>query len=116
MLLGSCQLLPDDIIKGAASIQPGLSSNSNRLDNIYHKSEKGLTRKVDSFTNEEKTFFIKTNINEVYPETILIYRDKDGPSDQRTSRITELSKRYERVLFLSYFLYTTISEEDYFIP
>ena len=74
-------------------MQSGFSSPANRLDNIYHKSEKGLKRKVDSFTNEEKTFFIKTNINEVYPESILIYRDTDGPSDQRTSRITDLSKR-----------------------
>ena len=91
--MGICQLLPEDITRGASSKQSGFPSNINRLDNIYHKSEKGLTTKVDSFTNEDKTFFVKTNINEVYPETILIYRDKDGPSDQRTSRITDLSKR-----------------------
>ena len=77
VLLGICQLRPDD----------------NQLDNVF-TMEKGLRRKVDSFTNEDKSYFIKTNINEIYPETILIYRDKNGPPDQRGSRIMELSKRY----------------------
>ena len=92
VLLGLCQLIPDDMLKGAGSNQQANASNSNRLDNIY-TTEKGMRRKVDSFTNEEKSYFIKTNINEVYPETILIYRDKNGPTDQRGSRITDLSKR-----------------------
>jgi len=76
VLLGICQLRPDD----------------NQLHNVF-TMEKGLRRKVDSFTNEDKLYFIKTNINEIYPETILIYRDKNGPSDQRGSRVMELSKR-----------------------
>ena len=78
VLLGLCQLKPGD---------------NKLLDNTF-AMEKGLRRKVDSFTNEDKLYFIKTNINEIYPETILIYRDKNGPSDQRGSRVMELSKRY----------------------
>ena len=89
VLLGICQLLPDS---SPVEDAPFPTNISNRLENIY-TLEKGLRRKVDSFTNEEKTFFVKTNRNEVYPETILIYRDKNGPSDQRSPRIVELSKR-----------------------
>ena len=92
VLLGICQLIPEDILEGAASKSTGIPPSSNRLDNMF-TSEKGLRRKVDSFTNEAKSVFMKTNINEIYPESILIYRDKNGPSDQRGSRITELSKR-----------------------
>ena len=33
---------------------------------------------IDTFCNEDKTVFIKTHINEVYPEQVLIYRDKTG--------------------------------------
>lgn len=33
---------------------------------------------IDTFTNEDKTIFIKTNLNEVYPEQVLVYRDKTG--------------------------------------
>ena len=82
---------------GAASNQTCYPSNANQLSNIY--TSDGSKRRVDSFTNEEKTYFLKTHVNEIYPETILIYRDKDGPSDQRTSRITELSKRYIKLKF-----------------
>ena len=91
-LLGICQLIPEDLVGGAISRQPMEAFNKNRLDNVY-TPDKGFRRKVDSFTTEDKSFFLKTNGNEIYPETVLIYRDKSGPSDKRTSRITELSKR-----------------------
>ena len=91
-LLGICQLIPEDLVGGAISRQSMEASNRNRLDNVY-TPDKGFRRKVDSFTTEDKSFFLKTNGNEIYPETVLIYRDKSGPSDKRTSRITELSKR-----------------------
>ena len=91
-LLGICQLIPEDLDGGAMSRQPMEAFNKNRLDNVY-TPDKGFRRKVDSFTTEDKSFFLKTNGNEIYPETVLIYRDKSGPSDKRTSRITELSKR-----------------------
>ena len=79
-------------MEDSESNQQVTQSNSNKLDNVF-TIEKGLRKKVDSFTNEDKSYFIKTNINEVYPETILIYRDKNGPPDQRGSRIMDLSKR-----------------------
>ena len=91
-LLGICQLIPDDLVGGATSRQPMEAFNKNRLDNVY-TPDKNFRRKVDSFTTEDKSFFLKMNGNEIYPETVLIYRDKSGPSDKRTSRITELSKR-----------------------
>ena len=91
-LLGICQLIPEDHVFGAISRQPMEAFNKNRLDNVY-TPDKNFRRKVDSFTTEDKSFFLKTNGNEIYPETVLIYRDKSGPSDKRTSRITELSKR-----------------------
>ena len=33
---------------------------------------------IDTFTNEDKTVFIKTHINDIYPEQVLVYRDKSG--------------------------------------
>ena len=99
VLLCICQLLPEDAwAMGAASKQSCFPSNANRLSNIY--TNDGSKRKVDSFTNVDKTYFVKTHVNEIYPETILIYRDKEGPADQRTSRITELSKRYINKSFI----------------
>ena len=90
VLLGVCQLLPEDMVN-AVSNESCSTSNANRLSNVY--TNDGKKQKVDSFTNPEKSYFIKTHVNEIYPETILIYRDKEGSSDRRTSRITELSKR-----------------------
>lgn len=45
---------------------------------------------IDTFTNEDKTIFIKTNLNEVYPEQVLVYRDKTGGPDSRTSRLQDV--------------------------
>ena len=91
VLLGVCQLLPEDMAT-AASNELCSTSNANRLSNVF--TNDATKQRVDSFTNPEKSYFIKTHVNEVYPESILIYRDKEGPSDRRSSRITELSKRY----------------------
>ncbi|TRY77991.1 hypothetical protein TCAL_11891 [Tigriopus californicus] len=45
---------------------------------------------IDTFCNEDKTIFIKNNFNEVYPEQVLVYRDKRGGADSRTSRLTDV--------------------------
>lgn len=41
---------------------------------------------IDTIVNDEKKIFIKSQINEVYPEQVLIYRDLSGDADNRTSR------------------------------
>ena len=81
VMVGVCHLLPEE--EGAAS-RP-LKVRLNSVKNSQGK-------RVDSFTNEEKTFFIKTLMTETYPEAVLIYRDKSGSSDSRTSRITDVVK------------------------
>ena len=91
VLLSICQLFPDDMM-GAAS-----QSMANRLSNTYTNDGKF---KVDSFTNEEKSYFIKTHVNELYPDTIIIYRDLNGPSDLRTSRIADMANRYKSISVL----------------
>merc|ERR1712150_459914 len=57
-LLGICQLIPEDLVGGAIARQPLEAFNKNRLDNVY-TPDKGFRRKVDSFTTEDKSFFLK---------------------------------------------------------
>eukprot|EP00095_Tigriopus_kingsejongensis_P008670 maker-scaffold72_size415059-snap-gene-2.23 protein:Tk08670 transcript:maker-scaffold72_size415059-snap-gene-2.23-mRNA-1 annotation:"Xylanase" len=45
---------------------------------------------IDTFSNRDKTIFIKTHINEVYPEHVLVYRDKNGGADNRNSRLSDV--------------------------
>jgi hypothetical protein len=47
---------------------------------------------VDTVTNEDADVFIKYHVNDVYPDHVLVYRDKEGPDDSRTSRLSNIVK------------------------
>jgi len=78
ILVGVCQLLPEEECEGFC-----LSNQTN---------SKG--ERVDTFTNEQKEAFLKSMMTETYPESVIVYRAKNGPSpDTRSSRIADVIKQ-----------------------
>ena len=76
VLVGNCQLIPE-IADAKTCLNNQTNSNGDR---------------VDTFTNEEKTAFLKTMVTESYPEAIIVYRDKNGVKDTRSCRISDVVK------------------------
>ena len=76
VMVGNCQLLPSD----------GVFEN-------LHSVRTSRGQRGDTFTNDDKDAFYKVQLTETYPEAVLIYRDKNGPPDARTSRINDVIKR-----------------------
>lgn len=54
------------------------------------ESESGLP--VDTVTDEDGRVFVKYHVNDVFPDHVIIYRNKDGPADCRTSRLNNVVK------------------------
>lgn len=75
VMIGLCHALPEI---GASKVLSMLNQ--------------GGGKKADTFANQDGNVFLKISVNEVYPEAIIVYRDKSGFDDSRTSRISDVVK------------------------
>jgi len=92
-----CQLLPYPMTSPQVEIAGRTPSVGAIEQQQLHSVRNSRGLRVDTFANDAKTVFFKAAkaaaAGEVYPETIIVYRDKEGPPDGRTSRINDVIKQ-----------------------